>query len=539
MTDLAKLVVKLEAQTAQYQGQLEKAQRANQKFSDKAKSSFSAVRAGYVAMAAGVVGAFASIKQGIDRQADLFDLSTRLGATTEGLSRLQYAAEQSGVSLSTLNMGLQRMVRRVAEASNGTGEAAGALEELNISAEKLNQLRPEEQFNVLADAIMKVENPADRVRIAMKLFDSEGVALIQTMQGGSAQLAQFGAEADRFGVTVGQSAAEGAKRASGAMTQLGAVFTGTSNVLAAQFAPEMELMAAFLAENVPKAVNFAKQAFLVLQRGFVNFALQLVKVRIKFNEFVGDLEEADRLRNTSEVLQQMVNDLGAKQAALASTSQAVGAYGERVQKVSYDVEQYVQVQRDANETIKETVAVAQKASSEIPAFWQEAQESFEVAQQAVQEPIENGQTAIDKLLGPDSIKSIFTDFQNIEERFKQLIANMLAEALAAQVSKALLGGLGGLGGGGGLFGGLLGGLFGGARAMGGPVAAGKVHLVGERGPELYVPNTAGHIVPNHQLGGNVNIHMTVNANDADSFKRSQRQIENQLYTAMMRGRANA
>lgn len=39
------------------------------------------------------------------------------------------------------------------------------------------------------------------------------------------------------------------------------------------------------------------------------------------------------------------------------------------------------------------------------------------------------------------------------------------------------------------------------HASGGPVVSGRAYPVGERGPELFVPNTAGRIVPNNQLGG--------------------------------------
>ena len=44
-------------------------------------------------------------------------------------------------------------------------------------------------------------------------------------------------------------------------------------------------------------------------------------------------------------------------------------------------------------------------------------------------------------------------------------------------------------------------LAGGAYADGGNPPVGKASLVGERGPELFVPNRAGTIIPNHQLGG--------------------------------------
>lgn len=47
----------------------------------------------------------------------------------------------------------------------------------------------------------------------------------------------------------------------------------------------------------------------------------------------------------------------------------------------------------------------------------------------------------------------------------------------------------------------LAGIFGGFRADGGPVTGGKAYWVGERGPEIFRPKTAGAIVPNHQLGG--------------------------------------
>lgn len=41
----------------------------------------------------------------------------------------------------------------------------------------------------------------------------------------------------------------------------------------------------------------------------------------------------------------------------------------------------------------------------------------------------------------------------------------------------------------------------GFKAAGGPVGAGKTYMVGEKGPELFVPSSSGNIVPNNQLGG--------------------------------------
>jgi hypothetical protein len=42
-------------------------------------------------------------------------------------------------------------------------------------------------------------------------------------------------------------------------------------------------------------------------------------------------------------------------------------------------------------------------------------------------------------------------------------------------------------------------------ASGGPVSARMPYLIGERGPELFVPNTSGSIVPNGKFGGGVTV----------------------------------
>lgn len=56
------------------------------------------------------------------------------------------------------------------------------------------------------------------------------------------------------------------------------------------------------------------------------------------------------------------------------------------------------------------------------------------------------------------------------------------------------------------------------RALGGPVMGGNPYIVGENGPELFVPNTTGSITRNDQLGGGVtNVNFTIQANDAQGF----------------------
>ena len=88
----------------------------------------------------------------------------------------------------------------------------------------------------------------------------------------------------------------------------------------------------------------------------------------------------------------------------------------------------------------------------------------------------------------------------------------------------------------GLFAGLLGAAPGGVipgKALGGPVHAGRSYLVGERGPELFTPPSAG------RLGGfgaaPVTIHLHGAGDSADTRRRSERQIERALARSVRRG----
>ena len=69
----------------------------------------------------------------------------------------------------------------------------------------------------------------------------------------------------------------------------------------------------------------------------------------------------------------------------------------------------------------------------------------------------------------------------------------------------------------------------GARAKGGPVSNNTPYMVGEQGPELFVPNSAGNIIPNGAGGGGgpvTNNYITNNINALDSRSVAQVFAEN-------------
>jgi hypothetical protein len=128
------------------------------------------------------------------------------------------------------------------------------------------------------------------------------------------------------------------------------------------------------------------------------------------------------------------------------------------------------------------------------------------------------------------------------EDLKRTALSVMAEIAGA----AIRGGLdslfksgGGLGGVVASLGSLIPGLLGApGKAIGGPVSPGRPYLVGERGPELFVPTASGRIETGRGGGGrNVRLNITINApagNEAQALKASGRQVARAVRQAMLR-----
>ena len=191
----------------------------------------------------GAAGFGALIKQGLAAGDSLAKTADKIGVTTEALAGMRHAAELTGVSTETMDMALQRFTRRASEAAIGTGEAQGALKELGINAEDLVKLPLDKQMEVVADAMGGLSTQSDRVRIAMKLFDSEGVALVNTLGGGSEALREMIAEADHLGLALSRTDTAQIEAANDAFTRAKGVITGLTNQFAVAFAPVLEVIA--------------------------------------------------------------------------------------------------------------------------------------------------------------------------------------------------------------------------------------------------------------------------------------------------------
>ncbi len=212
------------------------------------------VTAGFAA--AGAAASAAIVRAQLPVIDALGKTSDRLGLTTQAMGGLQHAADLAGVSQATLSMSLQRVNRRLAEARKGGGEAVGAIHELGLDAEHLAQIPLDQAMMEIADAFGNVTTSGDKTRLAMKLFDSEGVALLSMLEDQSKGLRDAAAEADKLGLTLSRMEVAQVEIANDALTKLGSATDALKNKFTIALAPAIETVANWMRQLTLDALGF-------------------------------------------------------------------------------------------------------------------------------------------------------------------------------------------------------------------------------------------------------------------------------------------
>lgn len=534
--------------------------------------------------AAGAAGIGLLISRSLDATDALAKTATRIGTTTEALSRLHFAADISGVSTETLNMAMQRFTRRTAEAARGTGEAKDAIRELGLNANDLLRLDLDEQMIKLADAFADVQTDADKVRLAMKLFDSEGVALVQTLGAGAAGLREMFSEAEALGAVMSTDAAKGVEDAQDALTRLRTVMGGLKDQVVAALAPALESIVTSLTDMVREAGlaeggfrqlagNIASSmigAFITVAegaeamvnsviRGINNVNSMVAKIQIRTG--IGDFGELAKLSLEYQELRQQVRDYFDELSKMSQRASDVGgvvAIPEAMSRAFEATNQRIaEVRARVSELRKQGVSLGGIDEIDIDAqlggllsklreFQTQLREGTDAdGDSPLQKEIDAVSTLDRALAGAreglkkfnsaqdqvglkmeeitqgaltgfsDALTNAVMGTGNLKDAFKAMIANMISQLIQFFIIDKLTGGIASAlfgvkkaasgGGGGGVAAPRS------ALAIGGPVQAGSPYMVGERGPEMFVPNQSGSIIPNKKMGGGVTVINNVDA----------------------------
>lgn len=210
-----------------------------------------------VAAVAGAAGLGRMVKSAIDTGDRIQKLAIQTGATTESLSQLAHAANLTGTAFEPAVKSIQQMQRTAVEAAKGTASYAEAYADLGINVQRFVELQPEQQLEVMAEAMVGLESDAERSALAMELMGKQGRDMLPLLLEGAGGIRAMREEADELGLTLSQLEADQLAAANDAIARLQGAATGLAQDLAIKLAPGIVFLADVLRSAIDVIIEMA------------------------------------------------------------------------------------------------------------------------------------------------------------------------------------------------------------------------------------------------------------------------------------------
>lgn len=368
-TDLASLVVNLDANIAKYSTGLNQARKQLSDFTDSVKDGLGDL--------AGALGLYFSVdsvvewgKALVEQDANLDHFSQETGVAVEQLSALQFALESGGVGADKLGVIFRDLQKNISEAAgNGSSNAAVAFKLLGVSVtDAAGNLKDSQTIiSEVADKFSNLEDGANKTALAVQLFGRAGEQMIPTLDKGAAGIAALEQQAGLLGATISDKTAKAAEQFEQDVNNLGtAVKEGLGQRIIADLLPALDgLTKSF------QTTNAQGQQFDTLASGIADGikvlgagALYAINSVIDLGKGIGGLAAAGvalahgNFSQAGSVLKDMWADLGATDKAFADKEKALWA--------------------DASKSVTDSVAVV-KAQAPNLAGGEAAQKAFDDA----------------------------------------------------------------------------------------------------------------------------------------------------------------
>jgi hypothetical protein len=194
------LTVTLQAVSQKFTAGMSKASKSLSMF----RGAIGPVQAALSGLSVGLAAArFVKVAGDLDT---LADSAASLGVSIKDLSGLQYAGVVKGIANDQLSGALDRLNRATVMAADGNKRYSASFGKLGISAGAFTKLDAEEKLFAFSDALNKIEDPAQRSAIAIRLLGNNSADMMDLLSGGSAGLKGMKREAEAMGASIDGSA---------------------------------------------------------------------------------------------------------------------------------------------------------------------------------------------------------------------------------------------------------------------------------------------------------------------------------------------
>lgn len=500
---IGSLNVKLGIDTAQFANGVKQAQGTLAGLSNSLKG----LAIGAAGAAAGALaGLSIAISRSLTRMDDLGKAAQKIGIPVDQLSKLEYAARLSDVSLESLTTTLARFSRSLSEiGAGGDNDAGAALRAIGVSAtDAQGQLRPTAAIiEDVAEQFATMRDGANKTALAIALFGKSGAEMIPLLNGGREAIRGAGEELQRFGGVVTPEAAKQAETFNDNLTRFQTAADGLTQQLVNHLLPAVVDLTEKLLDLFDSGAT-AQDWFSSLYGWFEGLDPRIRTTRKEIEAIAGVLESIGLIEGGRSLKSDFEGVMpGGKFRATAADAESllksVDGKGD-----APALPQKENAQRKRQSTLEDIYGTGEAVSALGEAFSTATPEAglFSDSLLMIGDTIQSGlSSALSGLItGTMSVKEAFT---SMAQSIIQSLADIAAELASSALLRMFLGSLGGGGGAGLNIGGMV---FGGLFADGGYLGAGKWGIAGEAGPEVI--HGPARITPMDKAGGFVNV--TVN-----------------------------
>lgn len=260
MADLAKLVVRLEAESTKLQTQLEKSDKRLKRWEKKASSSVSTVKKAFVSLAGvATVGLFTKlVKDSVAAVDKIGKVADTVALTTAEYQKLAFAADLGNVAQSQFNSNMTAFVKRMGEARANTGPLVSFLQKYDqVLLQALKNTKSQsEAFDLMANAIKNAKTETDRAALANAAFSRAGVSMVNVMKDGSAGLDNMRKKAEDLGIVIDEKTVRNAEKANDQLTIMATIIKNKVITQIVKLSPQIIKIGEAFTETIPKITKF-------------------------------------------------------------------------------------------------------------------------------------------------------------------------------------------------------------------------------------------------------------------------------------------
>jgi len=198
------------------------------------------------------IGAYQSVGK------EVINLQRYTGDSAEAMSKLRFAAEESGVGADTLASALGKMAKAAA-----TTAGEKKFEALGISVKDSNGhfKAASALFSEVANKIAAMPPGVEKTNAVLQIFGKSGMALYPLLNQGAAGIAKFGAEAQKMGLVLNGDALKGVQANVMAQREFHAAVQGLQVQLGQYLYPAITAITKAFSEIIPIITTILRPAF--------------------------------------------------------------------------------------------------------------------------------------------------------------------------------------------------------------------------------------------------------------------------------------